>query len=272
MTSPIFISSNSNALLHFLPLNKPSRNTFTGIVFIITTQGEAMVEVDGHTHTLNCGTLLTLLPSHLLHTTECNNNFQCLTLAFTFDSMADFPYMIQSSIPQKIESTPTISLLKQEQDRLENWHQLIACHYELNTHPSYREILHSLIFIFTAEISTIYSGKPVKQSASHSEELTDSFFKLLHQYFRTNRETKFYATKLCTTSKYLSKVISMVTGHLPSYWISDFIVRETKTLLKSTPFTVTQISEQFNFPNSSFFARYFKRHTGIAPQEYRTDL
>lgn len=270
MVPSVFISTNPDALLKLLPKDTPRRNTFTGLVFLLTTGGEAIVGIDEHTYTLRTGTLLTLLPLHLLSTTLQKEEHRCLTLAFMFDAMTDFPYMLQSVISEKMEHTPVIRLTEEEMVRLENLHKNVADHYIRNTHPAYQEILRSFLFIYTAEVCAIYSGKPAKSSFTHNEELTGSFFRLLHQYFRTNREATFYADRLCLSSKYLSRVIRQVTGQVPSYWIADFTVREAKTLLKSTTLTVTQISEELNFPNSSFFARYFKRLAGVSPQEYRS--
>lgn len=269
MIPSIFLSAETDAFLGFFPVGEPTRNTFAGLLFLLTTAGKATVEIDGRSYTSQPGTLHVILPYHLLNTTMISPDFRCLTLAFTFDAMADFPYMLQSCVPEKMERTPTIHLTGDELERLAGLHQAIAVHYQLTTHPSYAGILRSLLFVFTAEVSAIYTVKPVKVSATHGEELTDGFFRLLHEHFRIHRETTFYAGQLCISSKYLSRLIRQVTGQVPSYWIADFTVREAKMLLKSTTLTVTQLSEQLNFPNSSFFARYFKRHTGIAPQEYR---
>lgn len=210
MSTPFFLSNQPDALLHFLPMNTSLRGGWMGPVFILTTAGRATVEVDGRPYLLSPGALLSLLPSHLHHTVTYENDFRCLTLAFQFDAMADFPYMLPSPIAEKMGQTPFILLSAEEQERLEDWHRVI-----------------------------------------------------------THRDTTFYADQLCITTKHLSRVIQQVTGHTPSYWIADFTVREAKTLLKSTTLTVTELSERLNFSNSSFFARYFKRHAGVSPQEYR---
>lgn len=269
MLPPIFISTRPDALLKLFPKDTPQRNTFTGLVFILTTEGEAIVEIDNRPYSLCPGTLLTLLPSHLLSTTMQGDDHRCLTLAFLFDEMTDYPYMIQSHISEQMEQTLVIRITSEEKEILENRHKDLTVHYNRPAHPAYREILRSLIFVFTAEVCAIYSEKPLKSSITHNEELVDGFFRLLHENYRTNRNIAFYADRLCLSAKYLSKVISRVTGHVPSFWFADFTVREAKTLLKSTNLTVTQISEQLNFPNSSFFARYFKRTAGVSPQEYR---
>lgn len=269
MMNTFFVSNQSDALLRFLPADAPQRNNLKGLVFILTNAGQAIVEVDGRSYTLLSGSLLTLLPSHLLHTVSCSVDFQCFTIAFPFDAMVDFPYLLPSLITEKIERSPFLLLSTAEKELLTDEHKAIMRHYGLVNHPSYKEILRSLIFVFTAETSAIYANHPVKATATHREELTEKFFRLLHDSFSTCREVTFYADQLCITPKYLARIIQQVTGHTPAYWIMDFTVREAKTLLKSTTLTVTELSERMNFPNSSFFARYFRRHTGVSPQEYR---
>ncbi|MDR1524556.1 MAG: AraC family transcriptional regulator, partial [Tannerella sp.] len=45
---------------------------------------------------------------------------------------------------------------------------------------------------------------------------------------------------------------------------------EIKILLQSPKLTISEISYRLNFPNESYFCRYFKRHTGMSPKNYRT--
>ena len=44
---------------------------------------------------------------------------------------------------------------------------------------------------------------------------------------------------------------------------------EAKMQLKSTSKTVQQIAFELNFPNQSFFGKYFKKNTSLTPSEYR---
>ncbi|MFL1684266.1 helix-turn-helix domain-containing protein [Coprobacter secundus] len=46
-------------------------------------------------------------------------------------------------------------------------------------------------------------------------------------------------------------------------------MREAKFQLHSTDKSVTQIAEKLNFPNSSFFARFFRKHLGMTPLQFR---
>ena len=108
-----------------------------------------------------------------------------------------------------------------------------------------------------------------KNKSSRQEMLHSKFIDLLSRNFRTEREVKFYAEKLCVTPKYLSQVVSGLTGRTPSDYIKEFVVMESKALLNSTPMTIQQISDEMHFPSQSFFGKYFKRIVGMSPKEYR---
>ena len=108
-----------------------------------------------------------------------------------------------------------------------------------------------------------------KNKSSRQEMLYSKFIDLLSWNFRKEREVKFYADKLCVTPKYLSQVVSGLTGRTPSDYIEELVVMESKALLNSTPMTIQQVSDELHFPSQSFFGKYFKRIVGMSPKEYR---
>ena len=60
-----------------------------------------------------------------------------------------------------------------------------------------------------------------------------------------------------------------MTGKTVSEIIASIVIMDAKAQLKSTNQTIQEISYSLNFPNVSFFGKYFKRHVGMSPKEYR---
>lgn len=58
-------------------------------------------------------------------------------------------------------------------------------------------------------------------------------------------------------------------GKSPKAYISELRLNEAKHLLLSTGWSMTRISEEVGFENSSSFTRWFVRCKGISPQQYR---
>jgi AraC-like DNA-binding protein len=99
--------------------------------------------------------------------------------------------------------------------------------------------------------------------------LTTRFINLLTKNFVREKRVKFYANRLFVTSRHLSEVVKQVTGRTAGELIDEMVINEAKILLKGYPLNVSEVSEGLHFSNPSFFGKYFKKHTGISPSDYK---
>jgi len=63
--------------------------------------------------------------------------------------------------------------------------------------------------------------------------------------------------------------IKQTTGKTCVEIITSMVIMDAKAQLKSTNLSIHDIADALNFTNMSFFGKYFKRHVGMSPQEYR---
>ena len=116
---------------------------------------------------------------------------------------------------------------------------------------------------------TQYTQKQKDQKPeSRPQELFERFLALVQKHYTEERSIRFYADKLCLTPKYLSNAVHRVSGRHAGEWIKDYVLLEAKALLKSRQYTVQQVSEMLNFPNTSFFGKFFKKAVGCTPRTY----
>lgn len=102
-----------------------------------------------------------------------------------------------------------------------------------------------------------------------SEQLCRDFGQLVMQHYAQKRNVSWYADQLGITHAYLCSVVKQVTGQTCMDIISSAVIMEIKSQLKLTNLSIQAISDSLNFANLSFFGKYFKRHVGMSPLEYR---
>lgn len=238
------------------------------LVFMIGREGEADIHINLKKHALEASSLVILLPKQHIDI-DRTNGFVCDYIYYSFDFMSAFPFTLHPSTIEKINKKQSLPLSSDERENVDGAFRLLYRQYGRLQHPSRMEIVKASLFLFMAEISQIYSKLVVNLTTTHAERLTEQFFKLLHDHHDREHKPAFYADSLCLSVRYLSKVLKQVTGKSLNTWVTEFSIIAAKRLLKSTALTSAQIAEEMNFPNPSFFAKYFKKHTGMTPMQFR---
>jgi len=100
-------------------------------------------------------------------------------------------------------------------------------------------------------------------------ELFNHFMMLMERDFKLSRDVNYYAEQMNITSKYLSNIVRQVTGHTPKTIIDQYVVLQLKMQLKRTSQSIKEMAWEYHFTDVSFFCRYFKKHTGLTPQQVR---
>ncbi len=101
-------------------------------------------------------------------------------------------------------------------------------------------------------------------------ELFNRFMMLLERDFKISRDVNYYARQMNISSKYLTNIVSQVTGHTPKTIIDQYVILQLKMQLKRSTQSVKEMAWEFHFADVSFFCRYFKKHTGLTPQQIRS--
>lgn len=238
------------------------------LVFIIGRKGKAHIHINLRRYTVDACSLVVLLPKQHIDIDQ-TEGFLCDYIYYTFDFMVAFPFTIHPSTVEKINKKQSLSLAPDDQMNLDEGFRLLSRQYGRLQHPSRMEVIKASLFLFIAEISRIYSELVVNLTITHAENLAEQFFKLVHDNHIREHKPVFYAARLCLSVRYLSKVLKQVTGKSLNSWVTEFSIMGAKRLLKSTSLTSAQIAEEMNFPNPSFFAKYFKKYTGLTPMQFR---
>ena len=101
------------------------------------------------------------------------------------------------------------------------------------------------------------------------EKQVFEFFYLVIEYHTISRDVAFYADKMCISPKYLTMLITDNTGRSAKEWIVEYTILEIKVLLKDSNLEIKEVVSRTNFQSNSTMTRFFRKHTGTTPSEYR---
>lgn len=100
-------------------------------------------------------------------------------------------------------------------------------------------------------------------------ELFNRFMMLMERDYKLSRDVNYYADLMHITSKYLTNIVRQVAGHTPKTIIDQYVILQLKMQLQWSTQSIKEIAWEYHFTDASFFCRYFKKHTGLTPQQMR---
>lgn len=145
-------------------------------------------------------------------------------------------------------------------------------------HHFAEEINYAYFYIMLTDMADMMwkrygSGTPSHHSdMKRSDGIMKAFADLLSQNIRKETSVEFYAEKLCISKQYLSLIVKEKTHVTIGKIISLVRVEEASRLLRDPDLTLQQIAEELSFSDQSSFGKFFKKHSGMTPMKYRSNL
>lgn len=98
------------------------------------------------------------------------------------------------------------------------------------------------------------------------------FNELLDTYYVQHKKVGFYTNQMHITSKRLNQATSKIFGKSPKEIIDNRVLLESKRLLAHTNESVKEITFLLGFEEPTNFIKYFRKHTGSTPVEFRVEF
>ena len=231
----------------------------------------AGMDITGNINTMKKGTLLILLPDLYFQVLEQSDDCK-----FIFAGFATELVRSSSLFSKSIEYTPFIfekpvlQLDKKAFDLMYSYMRIIIKAKNISVNIITQE---QAALTFTQLIlglgNLIKNGKSINQQYNRNQEIVKELVRTVVMNYHTERNVSFYADKMHLSPQHLSTTIKKITGKTLTDIISSFIINDAKAKLRSTEMTIQEIAYSLNFPDISFFGKYFKRYTGMSPKQYR---
>jgi len=130
--------------------------------------------------------------------------------------------------------------------------------------------------ILISQILLILQREKLKQGVhinkTRGDVIASNFLELVEENFITLKSISDYAKIAEITPKHLSETIKEKLGKSAIYFIHKRIIKESEYLLVHTKMSINAIGSYLNFRDASQFSRFFKKHKGVSPREYRINV
>jgi AraC-like DNA-binding protein len=169
-------------------------------------------------------------------------------------------------------TSPVMPLKTDDMRRLRELMQMMIQYQQTNL-PQANDSLRMLYNLFLTDLSAIQQHSIREHRfPKRVEEIFLGFLGLLPQHFVEHHDIGFYASKLCITTTYLSRVVRQVSGGRTVIdYINQLLFMEATFLLRQTSLSIAQIADRLHFAETTTFARFFTRMKGKTPREFRKE-
>ena len=254
----------------WLPSGKTMKVDVDTIIFC--RKGTALIEIDLIPYEIVANTQLIIIAGSIVHNISNSDDFRISYIIFKHEVYDEATAQLEPSFTFFLKEYPCVQLGEKRINKMNYLVEAMEDFYNEKTNCFRVKILKNNIQSFLLDVydktRTLFKIDK-SEEVGRREELFIKFIHLIHNFCPKEREVGFYADKLHITSRYLSSITQNVADKSAKYIIDKHAIQRIKIMLKYSNMSIQDISYELNFPDQSFFSRYFKKHTGMTPLEYR---
>lgn len=246
----------------------PLRMGFTSV--IIVTRGTMTFRVNLEDHAISKGMATIAFPGSIIERVDYSDDAEIISIRLTdevlpmvarFNEVKMHRVLAQQMLIMSIDPRYLDAVLSVYQ----TMRAVIADPNFCNQTEAIYSCLNLLGVLVTQQL--VIPDAPAGK-VSRREEIFGRFLACVQQNYREHRDLQFYADQLCLSVKYMSRAVYEHSHRHPSQWIREYVILEAKALLRTGRYTVQQVADALNFPNQSFFGKYFKDAVGCSPKNF----
>lgn len=247
-----------------------------GIVIAVREKGTSQVSINLREYEVKENDLIICAPGDILQSTLSQGVYQSQVFLISSDFLKEMYINLNSFMPffVSLKENPLFHLTQEDVKELTAFYSLIEKAVDRNDYFR-TEIVRRLMGGYLYKIGSILHKKQAEyipdtpKAQKREEVLFNQFISLLAEHRCKERRVDFYAEQLYLSPKHFSTAVKKVSGKTAGEWIDEYVILEAKTLLKYSAMSIQEVAYYMNFPNPSFFGKYFKHHTGMTPSEYK---
>jgi AraC-like DNA-binding protein len=161
-----------------------------------------------------------------------------------------------------------LSVSEETQQNLEYLYKLML--YEYTNGLGSFLVVKSLLKVFLLHLIRLNQHAFMQQDVN--QKRVYEFCLLLDEFYYKERKASFYAGKLGITEKRLNQILQEKMNRTITQLVHARLVLEAKRKLTVGESTIKEIAYELNFEGHSYFTRFFKKQTGLTPEDFKKEI
>ena len=150
-----------------------------------------------------------------------------------------------------------------------HFEEVFSAYENINDHQNRIAAIKFLALLYQLKAYTNAFRQWEEGFTTSQQILLQKFIQLVNNFYIEKRTIEDYAAMLHVTPNYLSQSVKSASGKNALSYINNRLLSEAKSLIQFTDFDIAEIAYQLNFSDPANFGKFYKKHTGQTPIEFR---
>jgi AraC family transcriptional activator of pobA len=265
-----YISSFADHLQEHLFIQEPHKHNF--YILLVITQGSGSHTIDFKKYEVKPDMVFFMVPGQV-HSWQLSEDADGFVIFFTPEFyLKEFPQKDLYGYPffNALLHKPILAVSQEEKFNLIPTFQVLQKEYQ-NQCFMRNEMLSRNLDILLIQLARIYQTQHTAAAGQAGElSLLQNYKNLIEQNYKAHLPVSFYTGRLNLTAKQLNEICKRALGKTTNELIQERSILEAQRLLVHSKLTSTQIAAELGYFDIAYFFRFFKKHTGSTPEQFRS--
>jgi AraC family transcriptional regulator, transcriptional activator of pobA len=252
-------------------ISKPHRHDFYLLLYI--TQGSGEHTIDFVTYPVVSNSFFLMTPGQV-HSWKLSADADGFILFFTSEfyqldksekHLLGFPFFqslhSDAHLQFKKNAEPMVDIVIREM--LRDYISSVSLNLQL---------FRSYLDIILLKLANHYPKRSNTVASSNSTHKLRKLGELIDKHYSEHKQPHVYASLMNLSASYLNNLCKQMLRKTLGDLIQERIVLEAKRFFAYSDLTISQVSDKLHFSEPSYFIRFFKKQTGVTPEQFREQI
>jgi AraC family transcriptional regulator, transcriptional activator of pobA len=249
-------------------INKPHKHDFYLILFVV--KGGGIHTIDFKDYKILPNSVFLMTPGQV-HSWQLEADADGFIIFFTkgfYQMQSSERNLLEFPFYHSLSASPSIVIGKDEV--IDFMLRQLQKEFRNNAQSNLR-LLRSYLDVLLLKLSESFPGASDEGTNATTFKLR-RLEQLIEKNFRKLKQPSDYADLMNLSASYLNSICKDNLNKTLSELIQGRIILEAKRMFAYSDANVNEIASKLNFNDVSYFSRFFRKHTGNAPEAFRSSL